>query len=101
MRQYRLLIDLLHTAVVSDGGRMPESMVQVLRCQELVLDVPTACGWSSFLGNHCKVVVITFEAVCTDEHVSLVLCTPVIWDGVTRIGHRNGGYIPLGRPAWR
>ena len=49
MRQYRLLIDLLHIAVVLGDGRMPESMVQALRCQELGLDVPTAYGWLNFL----------------------------------------------------
>ena len=81
MHQYRLLIDLLHIAVVSDDGRALGSMVQVLQRRDIVPDVPIACGRLKFLRNLCKMPMATSEAVCTDEHVSLVLCTPAISDG--------------------
>ena len=81
MHQCRPLIDLLHTAVVLDGGRGLESMAEGLRCRDTALGAPIACEQSSFLRKLCKMLMGTFEALCTDEDVSLVLCTPAVSDG--------------------
>jgi hypothetical protein len=92
MHQYRLLIALLHTVFVLDGERALESMVQALRYRGVAQDVPIVCGQSNFLANVCKVLVITFEGICTGEHVPLVVCTPASSDGITRVGSHNGGH---------
>lgn len=90
MHQCRLPIDLLHIGGVLDGGRGLGSMAQDLRCLAAGLGVPIAYGRWKFLRKVHKVVVVSFEGVCTDEHVSLVLWTPAISDG-------DHGY---GQPEW-